>query len=680
MKAIFKKELRDVIRWTPAGIVLGVVMVWMSLPTEPSSASSFDTTLASQLGLCGAIVAIAYGFLQSLFDIRNDSRGYLLHRPIDVGQIYFAKLASGFVAYVMTLAVPIGIAAAYVGFYGIDFMPLSAWQVIPACIACLFVFLLHPTAMLCANRDARWVGTRLLPAAGVVACILFLIGILWDGWSNTWLLRILELMAIGFPVAIVIVWAGRHAFACDTQLPPASFHGRRSVACVILLTVSSVVVYTAVTTFILESYPKSQGDQVVYGLDVGPDNKFRVLQTTQSQIDWKHRYATRPIDTQEPFQYGDIVPADSIFVYDGLGLRSGPFRQFVYLGRFSNDLDVVASRDRLYVYYYGQLKGVITPDGGFRDVKKATGGFSKYVAFRNTGKYFRGSYVHLSHSLFSDANGIYQVDFDDLSIRQLAKGEFESLNVQMGSIPSTVWAKSGDQLIRFSVRAHDPADPLPSLAEAPIQQTNSIMLPQIDLEKVASYAVDLENSEQTSQILSAPDGSQLLVRQSRSGYVQYRDLDSSGRGEYSSTRVPATELQKRNLVECLQLLCIPPSVLGGMICGFGRNEFRTLPPIGLIALNAIVAAALCWLLTTKLGLKSRRRLWWTIAAALLGLGTLLAVIAIYPKLVREACPRCDKDRRVDLDDCEHCGNAWDPPADEGIEIMQRSDQAEHSMV
>ena len=31
MNAIIKKELRDLIRWIPLGIVFGVVMVWMVL-------------------------------------------------------------------------------------------------------------------------------------------------------------------------------------------------------------------------------------------------------------------------------------------------------------------------------------------------------------------------------------------------------------------------------------------------------------------------------------------------------------------------------------------------------------------------------------------------------------------------------------------------------------------------
>ena len=265
----------------------------------------------------------------------------------------------------------------------------------------------------------------------------FLIGILWDGWSNTWLLRILELMAIGFPVAIVIVWAGRHAFACDTQLPPASFHGRRSVACVILLTVSSVVVYTAVTTFILESYPKANWSYVSYDLDVDQNNEIRVLQTTQSSPDWQNRYAARPIDSEEPFQTADIVPAAAAAIFEGHGIRSSPFRKFTYLGGFDEYpttvyVEIVESDNRLLVYSNGQLKAIITPDGGFRDKRKVTGRFSGISYGGVFVNHYQKTPVHISHGVFVDANGIYQIDIADLSIRQLAKGKFDYINTQLG--------------------------------------------------------------------------------------------------------------------------------------------------------------------------------------------------------------------------------------------------------
>ena len=244
----------------------------------------------------------------------------------------------------------------------------------------------------------------------------------------------------------------------------------------ILLTVSSVVVYTTVTTFILESYPKANWSYVSYDLDVDQNNEIKVLQTTQSSPDWQNRYAARPIDSEEPFQTADIVPAAAAAIFEGHGIRSSPFRKFTYLGGFDEYpttvyVEIVESDNRLFVYSNGQLKAIITPDGGFRDKRKVTGRFSGISYGGVFVNHYQKTPVHISHGVFVDANGIYQIDIADLSIRQLAKGKFDYINTQLGpdSSPSTLWAKSNNQLIRFAVRPSDPAVPLPLVNEQRIQ-------------------------------------------------------------------------------------------------------------------------------------------------------------------------------------------------------------------
>ena len=113
MIAVFKKELRDCLRWSPLGMVLGLVMLWMVLPDDVNSATQMESGLAAQLGLVASLIAIALGLLQSLPDTRNDSRGYLMHRPIKPSRIFWAKIAAGYVTYVITLAVPVIVAMVY---------------------------------------------------------------------------------------------------------------------------------------------------------------------------------------------------------------------------------------------------------------------------------------------------------------------------------------------------------------------------------------------------------------------------------------------------------------------------------------------------------------------------------------------------------------------------------------
>jgi len=92
--------------------------------------------------------------------------------------------------------------------------------------------------------------------------------------------------------------------------------------------------------------------------------------------------------------------------------------------------------------------------------------------------------------------------------------------------------------------------------------------------------------------------------------------------------------------------------------------------VGAMVLQIAIAMSLAYLAAQQRGLSARSRTIWLILSALLGPGSSLAILAIYPECFREPCPRCDKRRRVENELCEHCGKAWDKPADEGIEIIE----------
>jgi RNA polymerase subunit RPABC4/transcription elongation factor Spt4 len=45
------------------------------------------------------------------------------------------------------------------------------------------------------------------------------------------------------------------------------------------------------------------------------------------------------------------------------------------------------------------------------------------------------------------------------------------------------------------------------------------------------------------------------------------------------------------------------------------------------------------------------------------------VIALYRRVHREPCPRCERLRPIDRNTCSNCGSAWEPMQAEGIEII-----------
>ncbi len=96
MISIFKKELRDCIKWVPAGMLIALVMIWQSLPIRIEQMFGTEAYLMAAIGWSAALIAFAFGLLQSLFDIRNDARGYLLHLSRPTVRYFLGQSCFGF--------------------------------------------------------------------------------------------------------------------------------------------------------------------------------------------------------------------------------------------------------------------------------------------------------------------------------------------------------------------------------------------------------------------------------------------------------------------------------------------------------------------------------------------------------------------------------------------------------
>jgi hypothetical protein len=96
------------------------------------------------------------------------------------------------------------------------------------------------------------------------------------------------------------------------------------------------------------------------------------------------------------------------------------------------------------------------------------------------------------------------------------------------------------------------------------------------------------------------------------------------------------------------------------------NQFEFAP----LFIQMLASIVLTIYATQRRGLGVRPTVVWCLLAGLLGLGVPLAVIAIYPVVIDEACNACGKRRRVEQANCEHCGADWDALRTEGIEIVE----------
>ena len=228
LAAMYRKELRSVLRWTPLGLVLIGVLCWLVMPEYASESAQVDSELMMNVGFGVGFVALAFGLLQSLPELRPDARGFLLHRPISLGSIYLAKLLAGFTGFALSVFPAVGRGR---DSFGDDWHAADAGE-LGSGAACLhrrlLVFLaVYPATLWTVHRDARWTGTRWLPAVFGAAIALLACGLLYSIESIVGLMVYLLFLLVSLGIGI---HASLHAFRHQTFMPPASSPESMSVS------------------------------------------------------------------------------------------------------------------------------------------------------------------------------------------------------------------------------------------------------------------------------------------------------------------------------------------------------------------------------------------------------------------------------------------------------------------
>ncbi|KAA5543760.1 hypothetical protein FYK55_11300 [Roseiconus nitratireducens] len=677
MMTLFRKEFFDALRWVPLGAIAAAVLVWINLPTQLYTAAGADQTFVTQLGLAAALIAFALGLLQSLPDTRTESRGYLLHRTLTPANIFWAKVGAGLVAYAASLIIPVALAAVYLESKGLETLPTSAEQLVPFLCYSLLVFLLHPMAICIANRDARWLGTRVLPMVLLVAA-LFSVAVAIQSrfrWNDV---GVLLLVYVG--LIWLVLDASRHTFAVESFLPPASARRRYRFSLTSLLLLSSLVLVGVVVVTVVQSFPVPVQDFRQYRFAMDREGNWQQLQLDRSRSNWNSvDYALRSPQGSTEFEPLDddwrgapMTALADVTLPEGIAVSP-----FVYAGTFASGSDgsanaMVIHHDRVLAYVSGMgLSKVVTPDGVFDTAADATGRFRKVVFPTSFGGDLVEQYAQRTNPLIADADGVYQLDVNGWSIRQILDTPIDGLGLLFSKDSASVslWTRTGDTLNQYRVSALS-GEPQPPMLDDP----SLYQLPVMTLDLVASYPISPVLPEEQIQVMQSPDGTHAVARLNlRTNAVRYRTLEPSAVTELDAVQLPANEYG--NPEDAAVAWGIPPALssVTAALAHFRRwdqtSDLDSTKLILYISLHAILAALVAYWLASSRGLGRTGRVGWTLLALLLGFGTLLAMIATFPKPVRVACPRCNQPRRVDLENCEHCGKPWEHPAPEGIEIF-----------
>ena len=164
MRTLLEKELRENLRWLLVGLALIGSLLWYATPeTLADRVDLTENSIATQMLLGATLFALGLGVMQSFADLRTASRSFLFHRSVSIRSIFYSKLISGAIIYLVATGFPLCLVAIWFARQGLDYLPVRPIQAFPAAVVALACFGFHPAAMLMLARTGKWFGTKLLP-------------------------------------------------------------------------------------------------------------------------------------------------------------------------------------------------------------------------------------------------------------------------------------------------------------------------------------------------------------------------------------------------------------------------------------------------------------------------------------------------------------------------------------
>ncbi|MFN8742405.1 MAG: hypothetical protein ACK5YR_20935 [Pirellula sp.] len=692
MNSWVRKEAKDILRWTPIGFVLLSLAVWnftreVSQRSLPSNAGVFGETSFRLFAITFAISTI-FGTLLGIAsfwkDSGGDARAFLVHRGVSLTRIYTSRTVIGFLAFALSMWIPILYGGIYFYVIGNAIIPVTANSVVPSIIIVSYSFAFFLAGSLIATRSSHWLGSRLLPLFAAFAVICTVLPLLFGEFE--WFL-ITGTMGI---IGMIVLWeAGRTAFVRGiSQSEPAQhYHTPRAER---LILVSSITIATAISAWLVfDTQPFKPDWERSHALNTQFDSDgtpwIVELYTHHSRLyGYRQGRVLAPLaDDLPPTEIPSVSSLQS-----GLEMtntfessnRTGLW-DMMYISNFGGYF-WYGHRGLVYVYgpmdevrgLNGQLIAVIGPNaiGDLNSLPKDR--FQAYPVLLKSEVEAIGKSVDRNSFLVLAMDGAYRVDLRsrliekklDLSIdwyEERPKVINEDRNY---TVYSQVRIISDN---RVAVYESEVIDDELSFRQQAIAKFD--IPADIDVSKFQGGLAFLKDDRNWTFIPTVPANNPYRYFESGSPVIQVKD----GAIKYSQVR--ATKDLDTVLTSIADeetpksMLFIPPVLQGASWIPhliYGKSVvWNSNWMLGL--LQAVLSGVLCLTAARYRCLSGSRSLLWFVLGALLGLGTWGALLAIYPRVYRVRCANCGRMRRIENDNCEKCGAAWESLKPLEIEIL-----------
>lgn len=663
MAALFWKEFRETVRWFPFCLLLVVVFLWVTVPGANGiyGVDRLSFSLVSAAGAAAFIVAVALSCAQFAFDQQTSARAFLLHRKQSARQIFHAKVAVGALFYTLAVFVPLTYTAFYLEWMGPERLPTTWYQTVPAMVFSFFCFSFYFGVSLVINRPARWLGTRLLPlfASTLTTLTYFFV-------SSPSSIFAVVILGVGMSLLIVLAFASRTAFESGENCVASA----TTKVVLFLSSIAAASAALAAPTLFVGSTANSwrevaidrNGDPWLVNLHsvVGIHDNQRTerwpMVETASQLAAQ--------EVPEKWNPGSIV----VHPIEGQPERSWDFRE---LSQTDDGVWFLDNDGRILAYEY---RGNQNRAVGFRVIdKRSIDGSNEQDRKRFIDPSVSNAFGEIE--VLVDAQGVYAlapkndhcytllnqpIDAVGRWTQGDSRGLLEFVSIVVGTKVTIYHFKSSNSN--------------PSGVELVLDQT-------FDIEnKLGSYRSHFTFTELPNK--TEPTNWTWVEETSLNEYRVTRKRLLEEKPSSYTFKMPAEQTSGINSLTIGSVVSVGMCVFFflEMVCAYVlntnlimRSEYAVEPLLSaapMITVMAIIATGLTYVMARVRGLSKRQQIVWSLIGFLCGIGSALAVLAIYPQVHLVECARCGRRRRVDRDRCENCNAEWELPATEGIEIVE----------
>jgi hypothetical protein len=610
-----------------------------------------------QVAFFCAIFGALLGWLQIRAEKHPDLWAFLVHRPITRTTIFWSKVFSGLLLYVVATGVPLFGFVIVVSIPGKVAAPFQWAMALPLVAIFLSGMVFYFAGLLTGLRKARWYASRGF-GLGMAIVSSFGIFIVQEFWQ-----ALLIIAGAGVFLAMA-VW-GSFQTGGYNRAQPALGKVALTAASLVSVTVLIGVVFSLVGNLLMgrREYSYSHYQMTKDGTIVkvtqhhtgdAADDPEVVDLSGRPVLDEKTGQKLKPKDLQQRYAMGMSAH---------MNLDDAPRKQNRYRNRYSDTPRFFSPRrvldksiwylmaDGRLVAYHGITRrwvGTLAPQG--------SSGAPDDTRFLRPNDYeWSNLREYTQPEVLASAKTAYLVNLENRELKPL----FTVTNGDaIGGFAEGSWPHAGMTknyaliLTRASIRlmdlesntlVHLPYEPSP-----PAYPTVSVL----QLDPTNTFAVRFE----PDYFANKKSGGKLLSR------AEWVNADGSIAKTIDLPKLP--EPQSSATAERMFIPFLPP----------GFPLFTWEEPYRMWQVLRIVPALLCafvgWWLGRRNNFSLKAKAGWGIFHLLFGVPGLLAFLAVQEWPAKEPCPNCKKLRVVNREQCEHCGSNFAPPDRTGTEIFE----------